>query len=82
VTNIINALNAGRVTFSYKKNDGSTRKAVGTLNESMIPEADRPSSPTVNTGEQVNYYDLERNAWRQFKQTALDTASIKSEASA
>lgn len=82
MTNIINALNAGRVTFSYKKNDGSTRTAVGTLNESMIPEADRPANPAANTGEQVRYYDLERNAWRQFKQEALDTNSIKSEASA
>ena len=83
VTNIVTALNEGRVSFTYSKADGSTRKATGTTNASMIPESARASTNSnTETGEQVNYYDLESNGWRSFKRSALDTNSVKSEAEA
>jgi len=52
------------VYFSYFKKDGSVRKAMGTLNERLIPEEMRPKDSSTNNGENLKYYDLEKNAWR------------------
>ena len=52
------------VHFSYFKKDGSVRNAIGTLNEKLIPEEMRPKDSSTNTGNNLKYYDLEKNAWR------------------
>lgn len=81
MTNIVTALNEGRVTFTYKKADGSTRKAVGTTQTSLIPESERAASnPNTTTSEQVRYYDLDSKGWRSFSRASLDANSIKTEA--
>ena len=56
------------IRFSYFKEDGSIREAVGTLNLDHIPEDKRPKGTRKG---KVNYatfpyYDLDRCAWRSF----------------
>ena len=46
-----------KVTFEFKKKDGTSRKAVGTLNEELIPTVKKEKK-------NVSFFDLEKNAWR------------------
>ena len=76
MTNIVTALNEGRVTFTYRKADGTTRKATGTTNNSLIPAAAQATSTNTDASAQVRYYDLDRNGWRSFVRANLDEASV------
>jgi hypothetical protein len=83
MTNIVSALNEGRVSFTYKKADGSTRQATGTTKSDLIPAGDQAASnANTDTSEQVRYYDLGSKGWRSFSRSSLDTSSIKTEAAA
>ncbi|MDD5649059.1 MAG: SH3 beta-barrel fold-containing protein [Candidatus Nanoarchaeia archaeon] len=55
------------VWFTYVKTDGSTVKALGTLNKDLIPEEFKPKDSSRNTGENVKYFDLNKNAWRSLR---------------
>lgn len=58
-------LKNGVVKFSYKKKDGSVRKATGTLKKSLIPETDREDDRIKSTNKDVmNYWDLKKDDWR------------------
>lgn len=83
MTDIVSALNEGVVSFSYKKSDGSTRTATGTTKTDLIPEGKRPSTDR-NTAESqtISYYDTEKQDWRSFNRSSLDTSSVKTEAAA
>lgn len=54
--------------FTYTKKDGTERKAVGTLNDALIPidhqVTEDPSTGNVNTPANFRYYDLEKSGWR------------------
>lgn len=56
--------------FSYRRKDGSTRIAYGTLHEDFTPTTlntnKRKQNPTVQS-----YYDIERASWRSFKKANL-----------
>ena len=52
------------VFFSFRKKDGSLRKAVGTLIPSYLP-ALKGGSPKPE--HQMVYYDLEKEHWRSFR---------------
>lgn len=52
------------VYFSFRKRDGSLRKAIGTLIHSFLP-ALRGGSPKPE--HQMVYYDLEKEHWRSFR---------------
>ena len=62
------AMKSKIVKFYFKKVDGSTREAYGTLQESVLPETkgERKSNDTVQT-----YFDTERDSWRSFKKANL-----------
>ena len=66
------------VEFTYIKKDGTNRKAVGSLNESLIPTKDQDvtdsSSNIVYSN--MRYYDLEKNGWRSLSQT-IETVKTK-----
>ena len=66
------ALNAGIVTFSFWKKDGSIREAKGTTHPLLIPLDKRPKtndqSPMTNY-QSIPYFDLDRNDWRSFSIT-------------
>ena len=52
------------VHFSYQKADGVLREALGTLNQDLIPADKKPKDSSINYGNNLKYYDLEKNAWR------------------
>ena len=67
------AISNGFARFTYRKNDGTTRQALGTRSLSLIPGA----SPQRNgesglrlEGEEnvkaIPYFDLDKNEWRSF----------------
>lgn len=62
-------MKAGIVRFYFRKVDGSTREAFGTLSEKLMPQ-------TKGTDKKANdtlfiYYDTERESWRSFKKANL-----------
>ena len=60
-------LKAGVVEFSYKKKDGSVRKAKGTLKDELLPETDKDDERKKNLSKDCfYYYDLKRDAFRCF----------------
>ena len=60
-------LNAGVVEFSYKKKDGSVRKAKGTLKDELLPETDKDDERKKNLSKDCfYYYDLKRDDFRCF----------------
>ena len=68
IVDMVMSLSEGPVEFEYLKKDGSKRHALGTTNKVCIrsdgaePKGER--EPYDNG--YVRYYDLEKNAWRQF----------------
>lgn len=60
-------LKAGVVEFSYKKKDGSIRKAKGTLKDELLPETDKDDERKKNPSKECfYYYDLKRDDFRCF----------------
>ena len=51
------------VTFQFVKKDNSTRLAVGTLNEKLIPASSLPKDPEKVTPNVV-FFDLDKKGWR------------------
>lgn len=70
---LVKALKAGEVRFSYKKVDGSTRKAVGTLKPGLIGHG--ATEKKIEDGKKKRfvpptvlvYWDVEADAFRSFK---------------
>lgn len=60
-------LKNGVVEFSYKKNDGSLRKAKGTLKDELLPETDKDDERKRNLSKDCFYYfDLKKDDYRCF----------------
>ena len=51
------------VTFQFTKKDNTTRLAVGTLNEKLMPASSLPKDSTKVTTN-VNFFDLDKKSWR------------------
>lgn len=62
---LIERMKAGKVSFTYKKKDGSVREANGTINPELIPDAQKSTEKKEYTGTQ-NYYDFDAQDWRCF----------------
>ncbi len=70
----LKALKAGKVKFSYKKVDGSTREAVGTLKPELMDGA-QATEKKVEDGKKkrhvpptvIIYWDLEAAGFRSFR---------------
>ena len=62
-------LASGVYRFSYLKKDGTVREARGTLDFARIPEDQLPkgSESSLVNGSVVNYFDIEKAAWRSFR---------------
>ena len=60
-------LTNGVVEFSYKKKDGSLRKAKGTLKDELLPETDKDDERKRNLSKDCFYYfDLKKDDYRCF----------------
>ncbi len=67
VNELIVKLKLGVVSFSYRKKDGSVRKAKGTVNLEQVEGAKLPNGKGAAAPEGVvNYWDLGSNGWRRF----------------
>ena len=72
------ALNNGVVKFSFNKNDGTVREAIGTTKLSYIGALDQNALPKC-TGRKVQkatdiicYYDLDKQGWRSFHESQFN----------
>lgn len=75
---LLEELNLGIVEFVYRKEDGTTRKARGTLKKGISPDFDNYESKgkgihrdNNNTEGVYKYWDLDCNAFRTFKSQNL-----------
>ena len=60
-------LKNGVVEFSYKKKDGSLRKAKGTLKDELLPETDKDDERKRKHSKDCFYYfDLKKDDYRCF----------------
>jgi hypothetical protein len=70
-------LHSGIVTFTFRKKDGTERKAVGTTKIELVPEAFRPKQKEASTTQEIGksstqtYFDVEKNAWRSLQKESL-----------
>lgn len=62
------ALKIAVVVFAYRKKDGTTRKAIGTL---LYPHSERPQGESKASSKVQIYFDLEKQAWRSFNKCNL-----------
>jgi hypothetical protein len=53
-----------RVSFEFKKKDGTDRIAFGTLKEEFIPEEKRPKTKSKRKTTNLRFFDLDKNGWR------------------
>ena len=62
-----NALHKGIVEFEYKKKNGETRTAHGTLNIDIMGEENTPKGTGYEVSDDViRYYDTDSKGWRSF----------------
>lgn len=62
-----NALHKGILEFEYKKKNGETRIAHGTLNNEFIGEENLPKGTGYEISDNViRYFDTDSNGWRSF----------------
>lgn len=57
------ALRKGVVEFSYRKLDGTIRKAVGTLSSALVPQT---NGGGYQHRDYQTYFDVEKNSWRRY----------------
>lgn len=67
------ALSNGFARFTYRKNDGTTRQALGTRSPSIIPVDKLPkgdmsddAATWEDNAKAIPYFDLDKNEWRSF----------------
>ena len=65
------ALNAGVVTFSFWKKDGSIREAKGTTHPLLIPLDKKPKGEKAVSSQYsaISFFDLDKQDWRSFSIT-------------
>ena len=61
-------LNCRVARFTFRKKDGSVREAYGTRNPQLVREYHAtPKGTGVEREGVTTYYDLDKNAWRCFR---------------
>ena len=72
VSNLINLLDENVARFQFKKMDGSTRTALGTRNEILIPKEECINMIDDISPKSVVFWDLEEKAFRSFSRQKLE----------
>ena len=70
VANLINVLDENVTRFQFKKMDGTTRTALGTRNELLIPKQAMVSYLDDISNKSVVFWDLEEEGFRSFSRNA------------
>jgi hypothetical protein len=70
VSNPINVLDENVTRFQFKKLDGTTRTALGTRNELLIPKQAMVSYLDDISKKSVVFWDLEEEDFRSFSRNA------------
>lgn len=63
-----------KVRFTYTKKNGDTRHAYGTKNLDVVKDIDENMIPTgtgITKDGVISYFDLDKNAWRSFREDSL-----------
>lgn len=68
-------LKKGSVEFTYRKVDGSIRKALGTLAEGVMPKYESHGR-RARSGEVQVYYDLGKGKFKSFKKANLIAVAL------
>lgn len=66
VSNLINLLDENVARFQFKKMDGTTRTALGTRHELLIPTEESINMIDDISPKSVVFWDLEERAFRSF----------------
>lgn len=66
VSNLINLLDENVARFQFKKMDGTTRTALGTRHELLIPKEESINMIDDISPKSVVFWDLEERAFRSF----------------
>lgn len=61
----------GKVTFQYRKNDGTIRQAVGTLNPKFVTRPSNGGPNKVKDAGYSTYFDVEKDAFRCYAESKL-----------
>ena len=70
VSNLINLLDENVARFQFKKMDGTTRTALGTRHELLIPKEECVNMIDDISPKSVVFWDLEEKACRSFSKNA------------
>ena len=70
VSNLINLLDENVARFQFKKMDGTTRTALGTRHELLIPKEECINMIDDISPKSVVFWDLEEKAFRSFSKNA------------
>lgn len=70
VQNLVRVLDEQVTRFQFRKKNGSLRTALGTRNETLIPNIDAPRFLDDISTKSVVFWDLEERAFRSFSKEA------------
>jgi len=65
------SLRNGPAKFAFVKKDGTLRFALGTLKMDLIPTANHPKGTGTPCETVINFWDLEKSAWRRVSTSSL-----------
>lgn len=71
-SNLRAAMGVGIVRFVYRKMDGSTRIALGTNDEQIIPEEHHAIGVRRMPENMISYWDLTAQGWRSCKAERIE----------
>lgn len=71
---MIRALRKNHCTIKFRKTDGTTREARGTLIEDEVPYYD--GKPGGENRDVIAFYDLDKYAWRSFRVDSVKSFKI------
>lgn len=69
---LLASLKLNTLEVSFEKADGSNRKMICTLDESIVPDSPDKENKLLNLNEsQIRVWDIEANAWRSFRYDSI-----------
>lgn len=65
ISHLLQKLQEGAVKFAFRKQDGTIREALGTLNTELF-HYEFKTNGKVSNPDIIKYWDLEKESWRCF----------------